>query len=131
MTTARSFAARRHLVCLCAAWCRLCEGYAAMVHAVASRFQAEVAPLDVHWIDVEDDAELVGDLDVETFPTIVVCDGTKVLFAGPVPPHADNLMRLLRARLCDDADGWRDRAVSPEVQAFVDRLSRHPALHRA
>ena len=36
--------------------------------------------LRMHWIDIEDEVELVGDVDVETFPTIVIADHDKVRF---------------------------------------------------
>lgn len=47
------------------------------------------------WLDIEDQADLVGDLDIETFPTLLVADAQGVLFLGPLTPHADTLSRLL------------------------------------
>jgi len=65
---------------------------------------------------------VVGDVDVETFPTIVVIDPVAVRSAGPLTPQPDTLRRLLRVTVVDapiDA-GWP--AVAPEIQAFAERL---------
>ena len=113
-----------HLACLCAAWCRLCDDYAPVLSAVARAFAADGVPLRVHWIDIEDEADLVGDLDVVTFPTIVIAAGSQVRFAGPVTPQADTLKRLLRAVVLDARHDVPANEVSGEVQAFAVRLAR-------
>lgn len=115
-----------HVACLCAAWCRLCEGYTAVLHEVVAALQAEGRPLHLHWIDIEDDADLVGDVDVETFPTLVVASieasQVTVRFAGPVTPQPAMLSRLLRAAVADAARGEAPRPVPPPIQAFAQRL---------
>lgn len=47
------------------------------------------------WLDIEDEAALLGDLDVETLPTVLVGRGDRVLFFGPVLPRVELLTRLL------------------------------------
>jgi thiol-disulfide isomerase/thioredoxin len=77
--------------CLCAEWCGVCRDYRAGFQALAERFtQAEF-----RWLDVEDDAEAVGDLDVESFPTVSIRRGDTVLFHGALLPHHEHLARLL------------------------------------
>ena len=71
-----------HVACLCAAWCRLCDDYRAVLESLADEFDRAGVPVHWHWVDIEDEADLVGDLDVETFPTIVVADDAHVRFAG-------------------------------------------------
>lgn len=73
------------------------------------------------WIDIEDEAELVGDIDIETFPTLLVLNGPEVLFYGPVLPVEEGLRRLLRA-LADN--GAQPTALDPEVRTLVQRLQR-------
>ena len=111
-----------HVVCLCAAWCRLCDDYA----AVMERVMAEPGPRGVllrqHWVDIEDEAELVGDVDVETFPTLILIGPEGVRFAGPVAPHADTLRRLLLAAVEAAGTAKPLSPVGPEVQAFALRL---------
>lgn len=115
-----------YLACLCAAWCRLCDDYAAVFEPVTGELAAAGATLRCHWIDIEDEAELVGDFDVETFPTIVIADAQGVRFAGPLTPQADTLRRLLRATLLEAAPDTRWPAVAPQIEAFVQRLRARP-----
>jgi thioredoxin 1 len=112
-----------HVACLCAAWCRLCDDYALVFAQLTGELAAAGAPLRGHWIDIEDEAELVGDFDVETFPTIVVADARRVRFAGPLTPQADTLRRLLRATLSHDAP---TSAMTAEIEAFAQRLRARP-----
>ncbi len=49
------------------------------------------------WLDIEDQADLVGDLDVETFPTLIVANQQGTQFLGPLTPHAETLSRLLES----------------------------------
>ncbi len=113
-----------HVVCLCAAWCRLCDDYAAVLERVMSEpALGELAAFRRHWIDIEDEAELLGDVDVETFPTLVLIGPEGVRFSGPVAPHADTLRRLLQAAAAAPGTGRPLSPVSPEVQAFAQRLS--------
>jgi thioredoxin 1 len=82
------------VACLCAAWCDTCNLY-------KSRF-AELAALHPDqrfvWIDIEDEADLVGDLDVENFPTLLIQQGHLVSFFGPVLPDLRQADLLLRAQ---------------------------------
>jgi thioredoxin 1 len=109
------------VVCLCAAWCRTCEDYgpAFAQHAAASGDARHV------WIDVEDDEELVGDIDIETFPTLLVLQGDRPMFFGPVLPHVDIVERTLRALQqhgpSGDPVGDLHRSAVEQVIALVRR----------
>jgi len=106
------------LACLCAAWCRLCDDYRPTFEQVAAEFEAQAPGLRPHWIDIEDDAELVGNVDIETFPTLLLADAGGVRFFGPLTPQPDTLRRLLRALVLQPpaAD------VDADVQALAQRL---------
>ena len=83
------------VTCICAAWCDTCGEYRDGFFALAARFpQAEFG-----WLDTEDDAEAIGDLEVENFPTILVKRGEQTLFFGPQPPSHGVLARLLEELL--------------------------------
>jgi len=103
------------VVCLCAEWCRTCEGYEAAFaqHAVRSGEARHI------WIDVEDDEDLIGDIDIETFPTLLVLQGTRPMFFGPVLPHIDVVDRTLRATRQHGPSG---NPVSEEHREAVERL---------
>ncbi len=109
-----------HVACLCAAWCRLCDDYGPVFEQVTQALRPAHPGLRTHWIDIEDKAELLGDFDVETFPTIVVVDATGVRFAGPLTPQPDTLQRLLRTVLAAPAGAAAMQP--PEVMAFAQRL---------
>lgn len=79
-----------------------------------------------HWIDIEDDAELLGEVDVETFPTLIVVAPDAVRFAGPLLPHADTLRRVLRACLDDVASGAQGPVLDGATRDFALRLLARP-----
>jgi len=84
---------------LCAAWCRTCD-------EVRPHFEARVAahPQLVHrWIDVEDEADALGDLDIQTFPTLLVVRDGVPLFFGPVLPRAEAIDALVNSLRADPA----------------------------
>jgi hypothetical protein len=59
--------------------------------ALAKKFPG----VEFRWVDIEDQADEVGDLEVENFPTIRVTRGEEVLFHGPQLPIHSHLERLL------------------------------------
>jgi thioredoxin 1 len=81
------------VACLCAAWCGTCRDYQAGFHALAERFPAA----RFLWIDVEDDADLVDDYDVENFPTLLIQRDDTVVFFGTMLPHLELLQRTLES----------------------------------
>jgi len=80
------------VACLCAAWCDTCVAYRAGFVAMAERFPRA----EFRWVDIEDDAEAVEDMDVDNFPTILVQRGSETLFHGVMLPHHEHLERLLQ-----------------------------------
>jgi thioredoxin-like negative regulator of GroEL len=83
------------VACLCAAWCDVCCDYRAGFEAMAARHP----DLCFVWIDIEDQADVVGDLDVENFPTLLIQQGDTVVFFGPVLPDPRVAERLVSAQL--------------------------------
>ena len=79
------------VTCLCAEWCGTCREYRTPFFALAERFPQA----DFVWLDVEYDAEQVGSLEVENFPTLRIEREGQVLFFGVMLPHAEHLSRLL------------------------------------
>jgi thioredoxin 1 len=79
------------VVCLCADWCGTCRDYRPVFDRAADLHPS----MRFDWLDIEDDAELVGELDIETFPTVLIADAEGVVFFGPLLPQPDHLLRLL------------------------------------
>jgi thioredoxin-like negative regulator of GroEL len=108
------------LACLCAGWCRTCDAYQPVLEQVAAEFKARLPQLKVRWIDIEDESDLVGDCDIQTFPTLAIVDPEGVRFFGTVTPHAETLARLLRSHLSEDEVSHQ--SVPPEVAALAAQL---------
>ena len=88
---------RRVVVCLCAAWCDTCEEFKGTFARLA-----DADPQSAYvWIDIEDDSELVGDLDIENFPTLAVFRGGTPLFYGVTLPQEAVVARTLAAVRAD------------------------------
>jgi thioredoxin 1 len=110
-----SLVAELTVVALCAEWCGTCRDYRlAFERRAAERDDARHV-----WIDIEDDADWLGELDVETFPTLLVLCGDEPRFYGPVLPAIDVVDRTLRALA--RADG-RPAAIPADHRDAVARL---------
>ncbi|MEF7617059.1 thioredoxin domain-containing protein [Aquincola sp. MAHUQ-54] len=81
------------VACLCAAWCGTCREYEAVFDAGRA---ADGGAADWVWVDIEDEDEVLGPIDVENFPTLLIARGDTVLFFGTVTPHAQTLLRLVQ-----------------------------------
>jgi thioredoxin-like negative regulator of GroEL len=118
------------VACLCAAWCRTCDSYRDTLAAVRDALRLahpEAAPRFV-WVDIEDESELVGDLDIEDFPTVLLARGDAVLFFGPLMPHAQTLDRLVRGALAHPDALAPPAALPADVRALPGRLRGHAAI---
>ncbi len=92
---------------LCAAWCRTCGEF----QLVVERLAAARPRVRFVWIDIEDDSELCGDLDIEDFPTLAVLRGaTPIHFGTSLPLEAivGRLVDELATRGVDASVEWPD-----------------------
>jgi thioredoxin 1 len=79
------------VICLCADWCGVCRGY----HQIFETAAARRPDLRFAWIDIEEQSDLLGGMDIETFPTLYVLDGSGVRFQGTVMPNLATTSRLI------------------------------------
>jgi thiol-disulfide isomerase/thioredoxin len=82
------------VACLCAAWCGTCGSYRATFEQLAQRHPDKLFV----WIDIEDHADIVGDLDVENFPTLLIQRDDVVAFFGTMLPDPALADRLVKAQ---------------------------------
>jgi thioredoxin-like negative regulator of GroEL len=82
------------VACLCAAWCTACRDYRTVFDKQA---RESAATARLVWVDIEDHDDVLGAIDIQDFPTLVVLRGEEPVFFGPVMPHAQTLSRLLRS----------------------------------
>jgi len=118
------------VACLCAQWCRTCDAYLDTLVTLrdAMRIGHPDAAMRFVWVDIEDESELIGDLDIEDFPTLLLARGDHVLFFGPVTPHAQTLDRLVRSALDTDMPPRSAATLMPDVRALPCRLREHAAV---
>ena len=106
--------------CLCAQWCSSCREYRATFDRVAAAFPG----VRFVWIDIEDEEELVGRVDVDDFPTLLIGTGAGPSFFGPLMPQEEVLARLVRT--CADSDQPAGTAHA-DVVALLHRVrAREP-----
>jgi len=79
------------VVCYCAQWCDTCTQYQPQFDALAERLPRHA----FIWIDIEENPEMLGDEDVENFPTVLVQNARANLFFGPQLPYISHLEKLL------------------------------------
>ena len=91
------------VVTLCAAWCHTCDEFRVALQRIAQS-RPDAAFL---WLDIEDDAAICGDVDVENFPTLAVFRGDALLHFGVSLPHEGIVARLID-ELARRTDGVSD-----------------------
>jgi thioredoxin reductase (NADPH) len=106
-----------HLVVgLCAAWCGTCREFQDTFEALQKRHPER----SFVWLDVEDDAAIAGDIDVENFPSLVVFNRGTPVFFGVTEPQQGVIERLIEA-LDDAPKASVPKEVSALYQALVNR----------
>lgn len=109
------------VVCLCAEWCGVCKQYRPAFDALA----AQIPAMQFAWLDVEDEEDALGDLDITTFPTVLVGQGDEALFMGPLLPQIGVLQRMLERFA---ADGAAALPAGDEAHALLQRARAAVAM---
>ncbi|MDB5920715.1 MAG: thiol reductase thioredoxin [Massilia sp.] len=115
------------VACLCAAWCGTCGGYRATFEQIAARNPDHV----FLWIDIEDQSDVVGDLDVDNFPTLLIQRGETVAFFGTVLPDPALAERLVASQLVHGDEELARMAASTEERRGWQQQANLRALLRA
>ena len=114
------------VICLCAEWCTACREYKGEFEQLAVQF----ANVRFSWLDIEEEADRLGDLDIENFPTILVRRGEWILFFGIMLPQSGPLRRLLEVFMAQTPEESRHYTLSnPErvrwqTDADLSKLGR-------
>ena len=112
------------VICLCAEWCGVCRQWTGVFEALAED-HPEAA---FSWIDVEDEDEAMGDVEVETFPTLLIAREGQVVFLGPVQPSPTQVSRLLAGL---QAQAQPPSSLAAGAQQLYQRLASGPLARRA
>ncbi len=81
------------VVALCAEWCGTCREFRPVLARVAAAHPEVVFA----WADIEDDAEIAGDIDVESFPTLAILRDGEALYFGATLPLENVVTKLIHA----------------------------------
>ena len=79
------------VICLCADWCGVCRDWRPVFQQAAQAHPE----WQFAWVDVEDEDEAMGGIDITTFPSVLVTRGSAALFCGPIAPSQGALERLV------------------------------------
>jgi thioredoxin 1 len=115
------------VACLCAAWCGTCESYRDTFDDVAARNPDKF----FLWIDIEDHADVVGDLDVENFPTLLIQHHDHVAFFGAMLPDPNIAHRLVQSTAAQSDAELLDQIAHNEERARWQRECNLRTLMRA
>lgn len=101
-------AAETWVICLCAQWCNVCRELQPGFTNLASQ-HPEVR---WQWIDIEERADWVDELDITTFPTLLIAGEKGILHYAPGPVNATALMRFVHPFITKD---MKPRHQAPSV----------------
>ena len=104
------------VVCLCAAWCKACTEF----RETFDKLAASNPSAGFIWLDVEADSALVGDIEIENFPTLAVFRGNEPLFYGVTMPQEGVVARTLASLARPDRDPV---AVPEEIAGLPEALN--------
>ncbi len=88
------------VACLCATWCTTCAEFRGTFDKLAK----ENTGARFVWLDVEEDSALVGEIEIESFPTLAVFRDEKALFYGVTMPQEGVVARTLASLARADRD---------------------------
>lgn len=106
------------VACLCAAWCDTCRAYRSGFEQLADQHPDK----RFVWIDIEDQADFIGDIDVENFPTLLIQRRDTVAFFGTVLPDLKIADRLIQAQAEKSLDDLRAEASGSPERAEWQRI---------
>jgi thiol-disulfide isomerase/thioredoxin len=108
---------RLHVICLCAQWCGTCRDYASRFEQIGKSFPQ----VRFSWIDIEDEADLVDPIEIETFPTLLITRNGDPIFFGSLLPHFQTLERLVRNSLAENTARTLE---DPALMGLMARLEK-------
>lgn len=105
------------VICLCAQWCGNCRDYQPLFESLQARFEGAAR---FAWLDIEDESEAMGEVEVENFPTLLLLQGDVPLFFGPLTPQAGVLTQLVQTAL----EGRLAPVTEPASHSLAVRVRR-------
>ncbi len=85
------------VACLCAQWCGICRGWREAFRDLALQSQQLLPASRWLWVDVESQADALGDFEPENFPVLAVQRGEHLLYCAALPQQAGNWRRMVQS----------------------------------
>ena len=76
---------------LCAEWCGVCRDLKGMFEELSAIHPS----VQWTWVDVEDHSEIFDDLELDTFPSLLVILNKRPWFFGSIEPRKDVVLRIV------------------------------------
>lgn len=83
------------VACLCAQWCGICRAWHDAFRALAA--EGLLPGARWLWVDIEQQADALGDFEPENFPVLAVQRGARLLYCATLPQQAGNWRRMIEA----------------------------------
>ncbi len=79
------------LILFCAEWCGSCREFKEHFNSINRDELSKV------WLDIEDDASLIDEIDIDNLPTILAVSGDgHTYYFGEIPPNKTFLEKILQ-----------------------------------
>ena len=103
------------VACLCAQWCGICRSW----HAAFRQLAGEQLLPHARWlwVDIERQADALGEFEPENFPVLAVQRGARLLYCATLPQQPGNWRRMIEAVAALDpaqAERWA-QALQPQA----------------
>ncbi|AWD32622.1 hypothetical protein CKSOR_00516 [Candidatus Kinetoplastibacterium sorsogonicusi] len=86
-----NFVSSDMIVCFCASWCSTCIDYKKKLEI----FSNSITEYSFIWLDIDDHEHLIGDIEIENFPTILIKKSNKNVFFGTISSNILVLEKML------------------------------------
>ncbi len=111
------------VACLCAQWCGICRGWREAFGELARESGALLPGSRWLWVDVESQADALGEFEPENFPVLAVQRGARLLYCAALPQQAGNWRRMVQSLgALDEAQAQRWAAQLLELGLDLRRL---------
>ena len=97
-------------VCFCAGWCRSCREF----QPELEQFTLSFPQGRFIWVDIEGHDDMLGELDVDKFPTLLLQRGNMVAFYSCIHPDIMQTKRILQSVLDESPEALQRQAQSNE-----------------
>ena len=101
----------------CAQWCRACREF----RPELDKMTVSYPQVAFFWVDVEDNSDMLGDLDINKFPTLLIQQGDTVAFYSCIHPDTKLIERILQSAMEESPDALKLQAQSTDERRSWQR----------